>query len=126
MRSSVSLAVIAHVSSGANIEIRHALLPFSVSRRAGRTVNTGRNGDYPTDIVRVLDRFTGVDLTKTLGRLEDGARGVTAENCGAFIERARASRKALAAAAELKRLAGQINVTIHALEFSCVCHTFWS
>ena len=33
------------VSSGANIEIRHALPPFSVSRRAGRTVNTGRNGD---------------------------------------------------------------------------------
>ena len=33
------------VSSGANIEVRHALLPFSVSRRAVRTVNTGRNGD---------------------------------------------------------------------------------
>ena len=69
----------------------------------------------PTDIVRVLDRFTGIDLTETLRRLEDGARGVTAGNCRAFIERARASRKALAAAAELKRLAGQINVTIHAL-----------
>ena len=76
-----------------------------------------------TDIVRVLDRFTGVDLTETLGRLEDGARGVTAENCGAFIERTRASRKALAAAAELKRLAGQINVTIHALEILlCLPH----
>ena len=32
-------------SSGANIKMRHALLPFSVSRRAGRTANTGRNGD---------------------------------------------------------------------------------
>ena len=33
------------LSSGASIEIRHALLPFSVSGRASRTVNTGRNGD---------------------------------------------------------------------------------
>ena len=65
--------------------------------------------------VHVVNRFTGVDLTETLGRLEAGVRGVTAENCGAFVERAKASRKALAAAAELKRLAGQIDVTIHAL-----------
>ena len=68
-----------------------------------------------TGIAHVLDRFTGVDLTETLGRLEDEARGVTAENCGAFVERAKASRRALAVAAELKQLAGQINVTIHAL-----------
>lgn len=32
----------------------------------------------PIGVVRVLDRFTGVDLTKTLGRLEDEARGVAA------------------------------------------------
>lgn len=68
-----------------------------------------------SDIVRVLAQFTGVDLTETLGRLEDGARGVTAADCDSFIEKARAGRKALAAAAELKRIAGQINVTIHAL-----------
>ena len=69
----------------------------------------------PTDVVRVLNRFTGVDLRDTLGRLEDRARGVTAENCWAFVQRAKASHEALAAAAELKRVAGQINVTIHAL-----------
>ena len=33
------------VSSGAAIEIRHAILPFSISQQEGRTVNTGHNGD---------------------------------------------------------------------------------
>ncbi len=40
---------------------------------------------------------------------------MVAENCSEFVKGARASRDALAAAAELKRIAGQINVTIHAL-----------
>ena len=68
-----------------------------------------------TDIARLLDRFTGADLTETLGRIEGAARGVSAEDYGAFLESAGVDREALAAAAELKRLAGQINVTIHAL-----------
>jgi hypothetical protein len=62
-----------------------------------------------------LSGFTGPDLTETLGRIEGAVRGVTAEECRAFLERAGAGRAALSAAAELKRLAGQINVTIHAL-----------
>jgi hypothetical protein len=40
---------------------------------------------------------------------------MTAEDCGALLEGAGARREVLAAAAEMKRLAGQINVTIHAL-----------
>ena len=40
---------------------------------------------------------------------------MTGANCGAFLERASAGRDALAAAADLKRLAGQVDVTIHAL-----------
>ena len=33
------------MSSGASIEIGHALLPFSTSRGAGMAINTARNGD---------------------------------------------------------------------------------
>jgi hypothetical protein len=69
----------------------------------------------PTEVIRLLAHFAGSDLTQTLGRIEGGVRGTTAEDCGAFLERAGARREVLAAAAEMKRLAGQINVTIHAL-----------
>ena len=63
----------------------------------------------------VLDRFSGRNLTETLARIEGEARGVTVEGCGELLRGAHATRGALAAAAELKRVAGQINVTIHAL-----------
>jgi len=70
---------------------------------------------HPAEIVALLARFTGQDLTQTLSRIEGGVRGVTADECAAFLEEAGAGREVLAAAAEMKRLAGQINVTIHAL-----------
>jgi hypothetical protein len=60
-------------------------------------------------------RFIGPDLTQTLSRIEGAVRGVTAGDCASFLETAGAGREALAAAAEMKRLAGQVNVTIHAL-----------
>ncbi len=63
----------------------------------------------------MLGRFTGRDLTETLARIEREVRGVTVGDWGAVLERAGATRKTLAAAAELKRMAGQVNVTIHAL-----------
>ncbi len=69
----------------------------------------------PSEIVRVLSRFTGTDLTQTLGRIEGSVRGMTADDCSAFLAEAGAERDVLSAAAEMKRLAGQINVTIHAL-----------
>jgi hypothetical protein len=65
-------------------------------------------------IVR-LSGFAGSDLTRTLVRIEAAVRGVTATDCSAFLEEAGARREVLSAAAEMKRLAGQINVTIHAL-----------
>ena len=71
--------------------------------------------DHPADIAHLPDRFTGADLTETLGRIEGAVPGLSVEDCGAFLESAGVDREALAAAAELKRLAGQINVTIHAL-----------
>ncbi|WP_439575383.1 hypothetical protein [Phreatobacter sp.] len=69
----------------------------------------------PAEIIRLLSKFTGPDLTHTLGQIEGAVRGVSADDCDAFLEGAGAGREVLAAAGEMKRLAGQINVTIHAL-----------
>ena len=67
------------------------------------------------DIARLPDQFMGAGLTVTLGRIEGAARGLSVDVCGEFLKREGVDGEALAAAAELKRLAGQINVTIHAL-----------
>lgn len=69
----------------------------------------------PAKVIHLLSKFTGQDLTCTLGRIEGEVRGLSADDCDAFLEQAGAGREVLAAAAEMKRLAGQINVTIHAL-----------
>ncbi|MBL8578697.1 MAG: hypothetical protein JNK47_15855 [Mesorhizobium sp.] len=69
----------------------------------------------PAEVVSRVAAFTGNDLTRTLGTIEASVRGVGVAECAAFIEDAGAGREVLAAAAEMKRLAGQINVTIHAL-----------
>lgn len=68
-----------------------------------------------TGLISALARFTGPDLTTTLSGLEAAVQGVTAKDCVNFLEGAGAGREAMVAAAELKRQAGQINVTIHAL-----------
>lgn len=69
----------------------------------------------PAKILELLWQFTGSDLTRTLARIESAVQGVTAAECETFLEDSGAGREVLAAAAEMKRLAGQINVTIHAL-----------
>lgn len=72
-------------------------------------------GITSSDILSALGRFTGPHLTATLSRLEAAVQGVTSADCQMFLDGAEAVREALSAAAELKRQAGQINVTIHAL-----------
>lgn len=67
------------------------------------------------NILAKLDRFAGKDLTQVLKGIERDAAGVTAADCGALLDRARADRGTLRAAADLKGVAGQVNVTIHAL-----------
>lgn len=69
----------------------------------------------PADTVDLLARFTGVNQTQTLSKIESAVRGVTASDCTNFLSNIGACKEALSAAAEVKRLAGQINVTIHAL-----------
>lgn len=71
--------------------------------------------DIGPDITRRLTQFTGTNLTQTLSRIERSVLGMTTAECGSFLQGAGAGREVLAAAAEMKRLAGQINVTIHAL-----------
>ena len=71
--------------------------------------------DDPVTIARTLAAFTGPKLTATLAKVEGSINGLTAESCQEFLDQAKAGKQALAAAAEMKRLAGQINVVIHAL-----------
>jgi hypothetical protein len=58
----------------------------------------------PAEIVKLVGRFTGPDLTQTLSRIEGAVRGVTAGDCTSFLDGAGAGRDVLAAAAEMKRL----------------------
>jgi hypothetical protein len=66
-------------------------------------------------ITAQLRKFSGADLTATVARIENDLRGVSAEACNAVLLSAGVAREALAAAATLKRLAGQVNTAIHAL-----------
>ena len=68
-----------------------------------------------TDSIGALRRFTTEDLTRRLALIEHEVRGLNADDSGAFLERVCAGREALAAASELKRIAGQVDVKIHAL-----------
>jgi hypothetical protein len=64
----------------------------------------------PTQVVDLLAKFSGNDLTATLSRIERSVRGLTAAGTRRFLLEATATNEVLMAAAEMKRLAGQINV----------------
>ncbi|MCY4430600.1 MAG: hypothetical protein OXC11_09440 [Rhodospirillales bacterium] len=67
------------------------------------------------EIVTILDRFKGESLTKTIASIEEEAEGLAAEDCEALLATAHAEPEVLEAAAELKRLADQVDVIIHAV-----------
>jgi hypothetical protein len=69
----------------------------------------------PIQVVNLLAKFAGNDLTGTLSRIERSVRGLTAVGTRRFLLEATATIEVLMAAAEMKRLAGQINVIIHSL-----------
>ncbi len=76
-------------------------------------------------VARLLQRFCGNHLTSTLSTIERSAAGLTAHDCSDFLAQISATNEVLSAAAEMKRLAGQINVTIHALGILlCLPHIF--
>lgn len=79
--------------------------------------------DSFVEIVETLRQFTGPDLTLKLTQIEGAARGLTAGNYVGFLETTGADRETLAAAAKVKWLASQINVTIHAVDIlRCLPH----
>ena len=65
--------------------------------------------------IQALEEFTQDDLSATISRIERLVSGLSADNCSSFLSEIAAGPDALAAASEVKRIAGQINVTIHAL-----------
>lgn len=67
------------------------------------------------DAVRALEKFSGDDLTRTLSRIEMAVEGQTVESSEPLLMEHHALPDALAAAGHIKRLAGQINVIVHAL-----------
>jgi hypothetical protein len=62
----------------------------------------------------VIERFTRTDLGDTLSGIERTVKGLTAANCAKTLAAAGVTSEVLSAAASLKRLAGQVNVAIHA------------
>jgi hypothetical protein len=62
-----------------------------------------------------LERFAGSNLTATLADVEARLRGLGAADCLAAIPAFGANDQTLAAAGQLKQVAGQINTMIHAL-----------
>ena len=67
------------------------------------------------EAIDAVQAFGGPDLTRTLARIETSLHGVSPDQCAALLSTCGAKADVLSAAALVKRLAGQINVVIHAL-----------
>jgi hypothetical protein len=65
-------------------------------------------------VAAVLRKFGGSDLTATLAGLEAAVKGLAADDLSHVLNSSGVDRELLTAAAALKQLAGQINVSIHA------------
>jgi hypothetical protein len=76
-------------------------------------------GSFPfmdlANMLAALERFSGSNLSITLASVEADLRGASLEKCNLVVADSGAGEQALAAAAALKRVAGQVNVAIHAL-----------
>src|SRR5258708_14815430 len=67
------------------------------------------------DAIHLLQMFRGPDLTRTIGQIEKSLKGTSADSYAAVLTTSGAKAEILGAAGLVKQLAGQINVTIHAL-----------
>jgi hypothetical protein len=67
------------------------------------------------EATNLLNRFAGPDLTRTVAKIEASLKGQTYGTCRDAIVSCGAGNDVMAAAALMKRVAGQINVVIHAL-----------
>jgi hypothetical protein len=67
------------------------------------------------EAIAALNLFSGQDLGQTLSRIELAIEGATGDSCPPLLLEHHVQHDALAAAGLVKRLAGQVNVVIHAL-----------
>jgi hypothetical protein len=65
--------------------------------------------------ISALQTFSGPFLTQTLGEIELSLRGLTTQDCAGALASCGAKAEVIGAAGLVKRLAGQINVIVHAL-----------
>ncbi len=104
-----------HEDSGGR---RHGDAAGRTSEWKVRTVYRRNNGWPQMDVFQLVagfEQFCGSNLTSSLSRIEASLRGATLDGLQAKLAGFNASKGALAAAGELKRVAGQVNVVIHAL-----------
>lgn len=64
---------------------------------------------------QALAAFAGSDLTGRIGALEGNFAGVTSESLRAVLDESQVTHELLSSAYVMKRVAGQINVVIHAI-----------
>ena len=67
------------------------------------------------EAIATLNSFSGQYLGRTLSKIELVIEGATADSCSPLLLEHHAQHDALAAAGFVKRVAGQVNVVIHAL-----------
>jgi len=67
------------------------------------------------DAVVALQTFSGPELTTTLAQIESAIEGRTSHDCAPLLAQHNVRHDALDAAGLVKRMAGQIDVVIHAL-----------
>lgn len=67
------------------------------------------------DAVASLEKFVGSDLTRSLASTEFKLQGLTGSTVTEITAASGVNEQTLAAAGQIKRVAGQINVVIHAL-----------
>lgn len=65
--------------------------------------------------ISALQAFCGPDLTQTIERIEASLRNTTLDTCATALAACGTRSEVLSAAGLIKRIAGQINVVIHAL-----------
>jgi hypothetical protein len=68
-----------------------------------------------TEAVAALQKFTDPDLTRVISRIELAIDGVNAESCATLVSQCGVTSELLGAAGMVKRIAGQINVVVHAV-----------
>jgi len=74
-----------------------------------------KNSYLSDESLKALNDFNTQNLTRRIARIESLADGITLDTCEEFLADLSASHEAILAAKRLKVLAGQINVSIHAL-----------